>query len=72
MYSKHPVLILSSTVFCPLFCIAAHSPYIAIAYLNDGSHASSMFIYYTVLGYIFFGLVWLFFHWCENYEDNIK
>ena len=63
--------ILSSTVLCPIFCIIAHSPYIAIAYLDDGSHASSMFIYYSILGYAIFGLLWLFFHWCENFESDI-
>ena len=48
---------LSLTVLSPIFCIIAHSPYIAIAYLDDGSHASSMFIYYSILGYAIFGSI---------------
>ena len=60
--------ILSLTVLCPIFCIIAHSPYIAIAYLDDGSHASSIFIYYSILGYVIFGLLWLFSHWCESFK----
>ena len=63
---------LSLTVFSAIVCIIAHSPYIAIAYLDDGYHASSMFIYYSILGYAIFGLLWLFFHRCEHFEsDNI-
>lgn len=61
-----PTVILSLTVFCPMFCIIAHSPYIAVAYLNDGNHASSIFIYYSILIYVFFGLIWLFVHWCQH------
>lgn len=59
-------VILSSTVLCPLFCIVAHSPYIIVAYLNDGSHASSIFIYYSVMIYVFFGVTWLFVHWYRH------
>ena len=63
-------IVLSLTVLCPFFCIIAHSPYIAIAYLNDGDHASSIFIYYTVLCYIIFGVTWLFFHWCQHFIED--
>ena len=63
---------LSLTILCPIFCVIAHSPFIAIAYLDDGSHASSMFIYYSILGYTLFGLLWLFVHWCENFENDIS
>ena len=66
------ILILSTTVLCPTFCVIAHSPYIAIAYLNDGSHASSIFIYYTILGYSLFGLLYLFSHWFENVTPMYK
>ena len=70
LHREYAGVILSSTVLCPFFCIIAHSPYIAIAYLNDGNHASSIFIYYTVLCYIFFGVTWLFFHWCLTYSKK--
>ena len=63
--------ILSLTILCPIFCVIAHLPYIAIAYLDDGSHANSMFIYYSILVYTLFGLLWLFFHWCENFDNDI-
>jgi hypothetical protein len=66
------ILILSLTVLCPIFCIIAHFPYIAIAYLDDGYHASSIFIYYSILSYVIFGLLWLFFHWCEKFEDKVN
>lgn len=56
----------------PSFCIIAHSPYIAIAYLNDGNHASSVFIYYAILSYIFFAIAWPFFHWLEQYGSEEK
>ena len=66
-------IILSLTIFCPIFCIIAHSPFIAIAYLNDGDHASSIFIYYMVLCYLIFGVTWLFFHWCHHFiKDKNK
>ena len=65
-------LILSLTVLCPALCVIAHSPYIAIVYLNDGSHASSIFIYYTVLCFLFFGVMRVFFNWCLQYPSTIK
>ena len=67
-----PIVILSFTIVCPILCIIAHSPYIAIAYLNDGDHASSIFIYYTVIAYIIFGVSWVFFHWCKHFEIDEK
>ena len=65
-YKEYVPVILSLTVLCPLFCIITHSPYIIVAYLNDGSHASSIFIYYTILVYVFFGFTRLFVHWCRQ------
>ena len=71
-YKKYELVTLSLTALCPTFCIIAHSPYIAIAYLNDGDHASSIFIYYTILIYVVFGLLWLFFHWCQHKPQDNK
>ena len=65
-YKEYVPVILSLTVLGPLFCIITHSPYIIVAYLNDGSHASSIFIYYTILVYVFFGFTRLFVHWCHQ------
>ena len=66
----HSFIILSFTVLYPLFSIIAHSPFIAISYLNDGDHASSIFIYYTVICYMIFGLLWLLFHWYQHYSNQ--
>ena len=27
-------------------------------------------IIYSILGYAIFGLLWLFFHWCDNFESD--
>ena len=67
-----PTVILSSTVICPMLSIIAHSPYIAIAYLNDGDHASSIFIYYAFIAYIILGVSWLLLHWCKHSEIDKK
>ena len=57
LHSDNAFIILSLTVLCPFFCTIAHSPYIAIAYLNDGDHASSIFyLLYCSLLYNF---------WCD-------
>ena len=40
----------------------AHSPYIAIGYINDGHHASSIFIYYTVVICIGYAICWVGLH----------
>jgi hypothetical protein len=29
-----------------------------------------MFIYYSILGFAIFGLLWLFLHWCDNFESD--
>ena len=64
--SEYTISTLLLIVLWPIFCVIAHSPYIAIAYLNDGYHASSIFIYYTTLVYIFFGVTKLFVHWIHH------
>ena len=63
-------IVLSLTVLCPIFSVIAHSPYIAVAYLNDGDHASSIFIYYAILIYVLFGITWLFVHWCHKIQPT--
>ena len=39
----------------PTLSLVLHLPYILIAYLNDASYASSMFILYTIMVFILFG-----------------
>ena len=38
----------------PLFGLISHSPYIAIAYINDSYYASSIFVYYMVIFFVCF------------------
>ena len=45
---------LSISIFFPLFSILMHSPYIAIAFLNDAYHAGSMFLYYSIVTFSLF------------------
>ena len=51
------------SVLCACLSICAHSPYIAIAYLNNEYHATGIFIYYSLLGCLLFGLSWIAFHY---------
>ena len=55
-------MILPFTILAPIVSYIAHSPYIVIAYLNDGHHAGSIFIYYTVVICIEYALGWIMFH----------
>ena len=55
-------VLLSLIILGPILSIIAHSPYIAIAYLNDGYHAGSIFIYYTVVLCSGFTICWIGYH----------
>ena len=62
-YTSFPwYVVLSAMILGPIISYIAHSPYIVIAYLNDGHHASSIFIYYTVVIYIAYTICWIGFH----------
>ena len=50
-------LLLALSTVPPVISFAVHLPYITIAYLNDASHATSMFIYYTLVVFAFFGAI---------------
>ena len=56
--NKRILYTLTFTILCSLFSIIGHAPFIAIAYLNDGYHASSIFIYYSVVLFIAYGITW--------------
>lgn len=43
-----------------------HLPYIAIAYLNDASYATSIFIYYTITMFVLFGVLDLTYGTCQG------
>ena len=42
-------LCLTISTLGPMMSLASHLPYIFIAYLNDSEHATSIFIYYTII-----------------------
>ena len=46
----------------PIISYIAHSPYIVIAYLNDGHHAGSIFIYYTIVICMAYTVCWISYH----------
>ena len=48
----------------PMLSIAAHSPFIAIAYINDAYYAGSIFIYYVVILFACFAAVHLTMNAC--------
>ena len=41
----------------PLFCLISHSPYIAIAYINDAYYAGSTFVYYVVVFFVYLAAI---------------
>ena len=58
------------SVLCACLSICAHLPYIAIAYLNNEHHATGIFIYYSLLGCLLFGLSWIIFHYYYQYNSK--
>ena len=55
-------VVLSLIILGPILGITAHSPYIAIAYLNDGYHAGSIFIYYIIVICLGLNICWMSFY----------
>ena len=56
----------------PVLSLVVHLPYIAIAYLNDASYATSIFIYYTVTVFVIFGTLDLTYGTCQGSIINAK
>ncbi len=50
-------LLLALSILPPVISFTVHLPYITIAYLNDASHATSMFIYYILVVFAFFSAI---------------
>ena len=50
-------LLLALSILPTVISFTVHLPYITIAYLNDASHATSMFIYYTLVVFAFFSAI---------------
>ena len=55
LIGKHQYLVQAISTVGPVFTVVIHLPYIAIAYLNDASYATSTFIYYMVVLFVIFG-----------------
>ena len=45
-------LLLALSILPTVISFTVHLPYIAITYLNDASHTTSMFIYYTLVVFV--------------------
>ncbi len=73
-------LLLALSTVGPTIGLVIHLPYILIAYLNDASYATSIFIYYTIIVFVLFGALDLSFGTCigalirvtngQNNEEN--
>ena len=65
---------LATSTLGPTLSLVVHLPYILIAYLNDATYASSIFIYYTIIVFILFGALDLIYSTCmgalKYREDN--
>lgn len=76
--TKLYLLLVISTVG-PTIGLVIHLPYILIAYLNDATYATSIFVYYTIIVFVLFGTLDLSFGTCigalinkQNNEENDK
>ena len=54
-YNSKLYIFLALSTVGPTIGLVIHLPYILIAYLNDASYATSIFIYYTVIIFVLFG-----------------
>ena len=69
---KQEYMCLALSTLGPVISLLVHIPYIAIAYLNDASYATSMFIYYTVTVFVVFGTLDLTYGTCQGAIINAK
>ena len=65
-------VLLSLIILGPIVSVIAHSPYIAIAYLNDGYHAGSIFIYYTIVLCLGYSICWVTYHDLKVEHNSMK
>ena len=54
---EHAYVFLAISTLGPTISVVNHLPYILIAYLNDALYATSIFVYYTVIVFILFGVL---------------
>ncbi len=63
---KKEYMFLAFAAASSVLTFVVHLPYIAIAYLNDASNATSIFIYYTVVIFIIFRVLDLSYNTCQG------
>ena len=69
----HPLCPLHSLRRCPISRYPdIQSLTLAIAYLNNEYHATGIFIYYSLLGCLLFGLSWIVFHYRYSNSKELK
>ena len=54
---SHSLSTMTPSILGTLLSIITHSPFIAIAYINDSYYASSIFVYYMVIFFVCFAAV---------------
>ena len=69
---KKEYICLALSTLGPTFSLVIHIPYIAIAYLNDASYATSIFIYYTITLFVLFGTLDLTYGACQGAIINVN
>ena len=66
-------IFLTLSTLGPTFSLISHLPFITIAFLNDAYHASSVFIFYMIVGFILFGALQLSHSTCPRARyDNLQ
>ena len=63
---KKTYLLLAVSTVGPTLSLVIHLPYVVIAYLNDASYATSIFIYYIITTFVLFGALDLSYGTCQG------
>ena len=67
LFRQHKEYIgLALSTLGPTLSLIVHLPYITIAYLNDASYATSIFIYYIITVFVLFGVLDLTYGTCQG------
>lgn len=61
---NYSIMTVKPILLGPILSLAAHSPFIAIAYINDAYYAGSIFIYYVIIFFACFAAVHLTMNAC--------
>ena len=71
-FQNKEYMFLALSTLGPILSLVIHLPYIAIAYLNDASYATSIFIYYTITVFVLFGVLDLTYGTCQGAIINVN